>query len=187
MKHGTGRYVVGVEGRTPETVGVETFQTTSWNMSIARMLCFHNLLQAIQITHGFPITKSIARSFKWTSSWAFKPRLFSELPWYGRKLIQCSFIHCACRMRSLNGRQSLLLQSEILRRISSINFYFFQSQGDASLPLWDVTEGCKLSHVAQKWEERCMKDVKVTVHFSVWNDRHPWVSQHHPASPVTTW
>lgn len=55
---------------------------------------------------------------------SFQNWVFSELPQFGRKLIQCSFIYCACWIRRLNGRQSFLLQSEILR-ISSIFFFFF--------------------------------------------------------------
>lgn len=109
----------------------------SRNVSITRVLCFDNLLQTIQITRCFPIIKSIPRSFKWTCSWAFRTELFSELPQFGRKLIQRSFLYCACWIRGLNARQSFLLQSEILGRVSSISSF---SPRDASLPLWTTIE-----------------------------------------------
>lgn len=99
------------------------------------MLCYNNLLQTIQITCCFPIIKSIPCSFKWTRSWSFKTELFSELPQLGRKLIQCGPIH-ACWIRRLNGRQSLQLQSEILRRINSIDSFLKR----CILITWNMTE-----------------------------------------------
>lgn len=112
--------------------------TYSRNVSIARVLCFDNLLRTIQITCCFPIIKSIPCSFKWTCSWSFKSELFSELPQFGRKLIRCIFIYCACWIRRLNGRQSFQSQSEILRRTNSIKKFLKPKR---CIPtIWNMTE-----------------------------------------------
>lgn len=139
------------------------------------------------MTRCFPIIKSTPRSSEGTRSRAFKTGLFSELPQFGRKLTQCSFIYCACWIKGLNGRRSFLLQSEILRKVSSIIFFF--SRRDASLPLWTMIERemqaeSGTSKMRSRTYRRCQGQ---SFRLGVRNDRQRSVSPRHPASPITTW
>lgn len=81
--------------------------------------------------------------------------------------------------------------SVAIRDIKKDKFYqfFFQSQRDASLPLWNTieremqAETC-ISKMRRQTYKRCQGQ---SFCLCVWNDRHHWISRHHPTSLIPVW